>query len=65
MRAVQPSQTEPVIVAQSSPDPSRSNSPPSNGLVPIGLTVVLTLMLVALWSQKDKIIGGGRKKKFG
>ncbi|TRU28922.1 MAG: hypothetical protein EWV92_08525 [Microcystis aeruginosa Ma_MB_S_20031200_S102] len=61
MRAVQPSQTEPVIVAQSSPDPSRSNSPPSNGsfsLVPIGLTVVVTLMLVALWSQKDKIIGG-------
>jgi len=58
MRAVQPSQTEPVIVAQSSPDPSRSNPPPGNGLVPIGVTVVLTLMLVALWSQKDKIIGG-------
>ena len=61
MRPIQPSQTEPVIVAQSSPDPSRSNPPPSNGsfsLVPIGLTVVVTLMLVALWSQKDKIIGG-------
>jgi len=58
MRPIQPSQTEPVIVAQSSPDPSRSNPPPGNGLVPIGLTVVLTLMLVALWSQKDKIIGG-------
>ena len=26
MRAVQPSQTEPVIVAQSSPDPSRSSN---------------------------------------
>jgi hypothetical protein len=54
MRAVQPSQTEPVIVAQSSPDPSRSNPPPSNGsfsLVPIGMTVVVTLILVALWSQ--------------
>lgn len=61
MRPIQPSQTEPVIVAQSSPDPSRSNPPPGNGsfpLVPIGVTVVLTLMLVALWSQKDKIIGG-------
>ncbi|MDJ0558975.1 MAG: SPFH domain-containing protein, partial [Microcystis sp. M53599_WE4] len=61
MRAVQPSQTEPVIVAQSSPEPSLSNPPPGNGsfpLVPIGVTVVLTLMLVALWSQKDKIIGG-------
>ena len=61
MRPIQPSQTEPVIVAQSSPDPSRSNPPPSNGsssLVPIGVTVVVTLMLVALWSQKDKIIGG-------
>jgi len=61
MRAVQPSQTEPVIVAQSFPDPSRSNPPPGNGsfpLVPIVLTVVVTLMLVSLWSQKDKIIGG-------
>ena len=61
MRPIQPSQTEPVIVAQSSPDPSRSNPPPGNGsssLVPIGVTVVVTLMLVALWSQKDKIIGG-------
>lgn len=50
MRPIQPSQTEPVIVAQSSPNPSRSNSPPSNGsfsLVPIGLTFVVTLMLVA------------------
>ena len=56
MRAVQPSQTEPVIVAQSFPDPSRSNPPPSNGsfsLVPIGLTVVVTLMLVALRSQME------------
>ena len=54
MRPIQPSQTEPVIVAQSSPDPSRSNPPSSNGsfsLVPIGLTFVVTLMLVALWSQ--------------
>ena len=61
MRPIQPSQTEPVIVAQSSPDPSRSNPPPGNGsssLVPIGVTVVVTLMLVALWSQKDKIVGG-------
>jgi uncharacterized membrane protein YqiK len=61
MRAVQPSQTEPVIVAQSSPDPSRSNPPSGNSsfpLVPIGVTVVVTLMLVSLWSQKDKIIGG-------
>ncbi|MCZ8250071.1 MULTISPECIES: SPFH domain-containing protein [unclassified Microcystis] len=61
MRAVQPSQTKPVIVAQSFPDPSRSNPPPGNGsfpLVPIVLTVVVTLMLVSLWSQKDKIIGG-------
>lgn len=56
MRPIQPSQTEPVIVAQSSPDPSRSNPPPSNGsfsLVPIGLTVVVTLMLVALRSQME------------
>ena len=59
MRAVQPSQTEPVIVAQSaqsSSEPSRSNPPPGNGsfpLVPIGVTVVLTLMLVALWSQME------------
>jgi hypothetical protein len=61
MRAVQPSQTEPVIVAQSSPDPSRSNPPSGNSsfpLVPIGVTVVVTLILVSLWSQKDKIIGG-------
>jgi hypothetical protein len=50
MRPIQTSQTQPVIVAQSSPNPSRSNSPPSNGsfsLVPIGLTFVVTLMLVA------------------
>ncbi|MCZ8066632.1 MAG: hypothetical protein ACK5QJ_13595 [Microcystis sp.] len=56
MRPIQHSQTEPVIVAQSSPDPSRSNPPPSNGsfsLVPIGLTVVVTLMLVALQSQME------------
>jgi hypothetical protein len=61
MRPIQPSQTELVIVAQSSLILPDQNPPPSNGsfsLVPIGLTVVVTLILVSLWSQKDKIIGG-------